>query len=99
MRFKKLSISTPKVLVINPLCLIDFIWLTDVERTEGVLTNRAVAYIKQKKFKEAMRDCEHALSINPKFSKAHMRAYTCYVQLGEFSKAEAALDLAIGLGD
>jgi len=59
------------------------------------LTNRAVAYIKQKKYKEALRDCEHALSINPKFSKAHIRAYSCYVQVGDFKKAEEALDLAI----
>jgi len=63
--------------------------------TEGVLTNRAVAYIKLKKFKEALRDCEHALSINPKFSKAYLRAFTCYVQIGELKKAEESLNLAI----
>jgi tetratricopeptide (TPR) repeat protein len=71
----------------------------DLERSEGVLTNRAIAYIKVKKYKEALQDCEHALSINPKFSKAHMRAYTCYVQTGEFRKADEALKKATELGD
>ena len=71
----------------------------DIERSEAVLTNRAVAYTKQRKFKEALRDCEQALVINAKFSKAYVRAYTCYVQLGEFNKASEAIELAVSLGD
>ena len=71
----------------------------DIERSEATLTNRAVAYTKQKKFKEALRDCEQALVINAKFSKAYVRAYTCYVQLGEFSKASEAIESAVSLGD
>ncbi len=67
--------------------------------TEGVLTNRAVAYIKLKKFKEALQDCEQALAINPQFAKAHLRAYACYVQIGEFKKALLAIDSATQLGD
>ena len=65
----------------------------------GTLTNRAVAYIKQSKFKEALQDCEQALFINPKFSKAHIRAYTCYTNQGMLDKAKTALDMAIELGD
>lgn len=57
--------------------------LLDLERTEGVYTNRAVAYIKLQKFKEALHDCEQALVINPKFAKAHVRAYNCYLQTGD----------------
>lgn len=50
----------------------------DQEKTEGVYTNRAVAYIKLFKWKEALFDCEQALVINPQFSKAHIRVSTCY---------------------
>lgn len=71
----------------------------DVERTEGVLTNRAQAYIKLKKFKEALADSETALLLNANFAKAHIRAYTCYIQIGEFQKAEKALHSAVKLGD
>ena len=34
-------------------------------KNEGMFTNRAVAYIQKKKFKEALFDCEQALYINP----------------------------------
>lgn len=58
-----------------------------------------MAYIKIQKFKEALFDCEQALIINPKFSKAHMRAYTCYFNQGLLQKANETLKLAIELGD
>lgn len=69
------------------------------QKQEGVFTNRAVAYLKQKKFKEALRDCENALFINNKFAKAHLRATTCYIQLGELQKAQSAIEQAIALGE
>ena len=34
-------------------------------KSEGMFTNRAMAYIKQRKYKEALFDCEQALYINP----------------------------------
>ena len=34
-------------------------------KNEGMFTNRAVAYIQKRKFKEALFDCEQALYINP----------------------------------
>lgn len=37
----------------------------ELNKTEGMFTNRAVAYIQKKKFKEALFDCEQALYINP----------------------------------
>lgn len=58
-----------------------------------------MAYIKLSKFKEALFDCEQALVLNPKFSKAHMRSYTCYMSQGMLDKAKEALDLARSLGD
>ena len=33
-----------------------------------------MAYIKQRKYKEALFDCEQALYLNDKFAKAHIRA-------------------------
>lgn len=55
----------------------------ELEKSEGVYTNRAMAYIKLAKYKEALYDCEQALVLNPKFAKAHMRSYTCYISVGE----------------
>ena len=49
----------------------------DIVKSEGILTNRAMAYIKQRKYKEALFDCEQALYLNDKFAKAHLRAFTC----------------------
>lgn len=71
----------------------------ELEQTEGVLTNRAVAYIKLKKYKEALSDCEQALNLNPNFGKAHLRASTCYIQIGELKKAMQAIENVIKLGD
>ena len=50
-----------------------WLWL-ELMKNEGVFTNRAMAYIKQRKYKEALLDCENALYLNDKFAKAHMRA-------------------------
>ena len=55
-------------------------WCLDLEKTEGALTNRAAAYIKQKKYQKALEDSELALLLNANFAKAHVRAYTCYIQ-------------------
>ncbi len=67
--------------------LIDLTIFIELEKSEGVDTNRAMAYIKFGKYKEALYDCEQALVINPKFSKAHMRSYTCFISTGELQKA------------
>ena len=63
----------------------------ELEKTEGVYTNRAMAFIKLAKYKEALYDCEQALVLNPKFAKAHMRSFTCYTSIGELQKALVAL--------
>ena len=37
----------------------------ELQKNEGIFTNRAMAYIKQRKYKEALFDCEQALYLNP----------------------------------
>ena len=37
----------------------------ELQKNEGIFTNRAMAYIKQRKYKEALFDCEQALYMNP----------------------------------
>ena len=59
----------------------------DINKNEGMYTNRAMAYIKKRKYKEALFDCEQALYINPQFAKAHLRAYTCNLAQGFLQKA------------
>lgn len=75
----KLFLSTPPVLVSS----LKIVILLEIEKSEGVYTNRAMAFIKLAKYKEALYDCEQALVINPKFAKAHMRSFTCFTQMGE----------------
>lgn len=58
-----------------------------------------MAYIKQRKYKEALLDCEQALYINPKFAKAHMRAFQCNLNIGDLQKAKTAAEKAVELGD
>ena len=58
-----------------------------------------MAYIKQRKYKEALLDCEQALYLNPTFAKAHMRAFQCYLNIGELAKAKQAAVRAVELGD
>ena len=64
-----------------------------------MFTNRAMAYIKLRKYKEALLDCEQALYLNPSFAKAHTRAYQCYLVVGDLQKAKEACFKAIQLGD
>lgn len=58
-----------------------------------------MAYIKQRKYKEALVDCEQALYLSPKFAKAHMRAFQCYLAIGDLQRAKQAAVLAVELGD
>ncbi len=51
----------------------------ELHKSEGMFTNRAMAYIKQRKYKEALFDCEQALYLNSQFAKAHLRAFTCHL--------------------
>ncbi len=64
-----------------------------------MFTNRAMAYIKQRKYKEALFDCEQALYLNTSFAKAHLRAFTCHLAQGQLVKAKESLEKAIELGD
>lgn len=50
-------------------------------------------------YKEALHDVEQCLFIKPDFAKAHVRAFTCYLQTGQFDKAEASLLEAKRLGE
>jgi len=59
----------------------------DLNKNEGMYTNRAMAFIKKRRYKEALFDCEQALYINPQFAKAHLRAYTCNLAQGFLHKA------------
>lgn len=63
----------------------------ELQKSEGIFTNRAMAYIKQRKYKEAIFDCEQALYLNPEFAKAHLRAFTCYLAQGQLVKAKESV--------
>ena len=71
----------------------------EMNKNEGMFTNRAMAYIKQRKYKEALFDCEQALYLNPSFAKAHVRAYTCNLAQGFLPKAKENAQKALELGE
>lgn len=61
------------------------------------LTNRAIAFLKCDKFDNAMRDCQMALQINPKFAKAYNRMSKCQIALGNLVEATISLQKSIEL--
>ena len=71
----------------------------ELNKNEGMFTNRAVAYIQKRKYKEALFDCEQALYLNPRFAKAHVRAYACNLAQGLLPKARESLERAVELGE
>jgi DnaJ homolog subfamily C member 7 len=71
----------------------------ELNKNEGMFTNRAMAYIKQRKYKDALFDCEQALYLNPSFAKAHLRAYACHLAQGRLPKAKDSIEKAIALGE
>lgn len=71
----------------------------DLNKNEGMFTNRAVAYIKKRMYKEALFDCEQALYLNPQFAKAYLRAYTCNLAQGFLTKAIESATQAVALGE
>lgn len=60
-------------------------------------TNRAIAYIKMKKFKEAVQDCYSALKYEPENVKAQLRAAIAFEGLGDYSKALEHAEEAVEL--
>jgi len=52
--------------------------------------NRAAAFIALGKFREALSDSLESVRLDPKFVKGHMRVGKCYLQRGEYERAEAA---------
>ena len=57
----------------------------DLQASEGTLTNRAAAYIKLKKYKQALQDCEHALLLNKEFAANLCRVFGGSVVLAGIS--------------
>ena len=58
-----------------------------------------MAYIKQRKYKEALLDCEQALYLNDQFAKAHLRAFTCNLVQGNLFDAKSSIEKSIELGE
>lgn len=60
--------------------------------------NRAAAYISCGQFSECVADCGHALALEPSNPKAHKRLAKALGELGEFDRAVAQLETAVGAG-
>jgi DnaJ family protein C protein 7 len=50
-------------------------------------SNRSAAYVKLRKFADAVSDCNKCLSAKPDFLKARIRRASCYVELKMFDEA------------
>merc|ERR1712002_1239028 len=45
--------------------------------------NRAAAYMMKKDFIKALEDARHAISLDSRFMKGHIRAAKCYIATGQ----------------
>lgn len=66
-----------------------------VKATPAGYTNRAISYIKIKKFEEAIADCHAALKIDSKNFKAHLRIAEGYEHINKHEEAIKHIDQAI----
>ncbi|XP_020596371.1 RNA polymerase II-associated protein 3 [Phalaenopsis equestris] len=65
--------------------------------TSVAFANRAMAYLKVKKFVEAENDCTDALSLDDRYVKAYSRRITARKELGKLEKALEDADFAVRL--
>lgn len=62
----------------------------ELEKRDDIYCNRAQAYIKLEKYKEAVDDCNQAISLNPNNCKAHLRKGTSLFHLEDYKSAKDA---------
>ncbi|KAL0918968.1 hypothetical protein M5K25_011022 [Dendrobium thyrsiflorum] len=65
--------------------------------TSVAFANRAMAYLKVKKFVEAENDCTDALSLDDRYVKAYSRRFTARKELGKLEEAMEDADFAVRL--
>ncbi|KAG0476681.1 hypothetical protein HPP92_013522 [Vanilla planifolia] len=65
--------------------------------TSVAFANRAMAYLKVKKFEEAERDCTEALDLDDRYVKAYSRRVTARKELGKLKEAMEDADFAVRL--
>ncbi|KAF5300748.1 hypothetical protein FQA39_LY10993, partial [Lamprigera yunnana] len=58
-------------------------------------TNRAIVYIKLKKYPLAINDCREALKLDPKSFKAYLRLAQSYEAIKEYTDALENIKIAI----
>ncbi|XP_065191221.1 dnaJ homolog subfamily C member 7-like [Sycon ciliatum] len=59
--------------------------------------NRSAAYLMLDKFQQALDDTQHALRLDSKFVKCHMRAAKCFIALGDVPSAHHSLEQVLSL--
>mmetsp|Transcript_23782 Transcript_23782/g.31084 ORF Transcript_23782/g.31084 Transcript_23782/m.31084 type:complete len:1149 (-) Transcript_23782:213-3659(-) len=62
-----------------------------------ILSNRALAFFKTRKFEECVKDCSEAISIDASFQKVWYRRGLAYQELGEFVKAASDFQQSVTL--
>ncbi|KAL6594606.1 hypothetical protein ACP70R_048344 [Stipagrostis hirtigluma subsp. patula] len=65
--------------------------------TAVAFANRAMAYLKLRRFKEAEDDCTEALNLDDRYIKAYSRRITARKELGKLKKAMDDAEFAISL--
>ncbi|PKA55146.1 Outer envelope protein 64, chloroplastic [Apostasia shenzhenica] len=65
--------------------------------TSVAFANRAMAFLKQRKFEEAENDCTEALNLDDRYVKAYSRRVTARKELGKFKEAMEDADFAVRL--
>ncbi|CAL4910505.1 unnamed protein product [Urochloa decumbens] len=65
--------------------------------TAVAFANRAMAYLKQRRFKEAEDDCTEALNLDDRYIKAYSRRITARKELGKLKEAMDDAEFAVSL--
>ena len=68
-----------------------------VAQTPQELYARGMQAARQGKYPQALQDLHRAIDLHPEFAKAHTGLGTIYLQLGDFTKSEAALKRALAI--
>jgi DnaJ family protein C protein 7 len=63
-----------------------------VPDSPAYLCNRAAASLMLKRPHDALKDCQRALELDPKFTRAHQRLAKCHLMNGNFSEARLSYD-------
>ena len=69
----------------------------EVQEDASFYSNRAICYYNLNRFEECIRDCDHAVRMNPQLAKAWKKKYQACINVLKFDQAEDAAKTYAGI--